>query len=133
MQVQLDRRLSGRRIYPAIDVTQTSTRKEELLLSEFELSRSWILRRILNQMGVVEGMEFLMERMEGTSSNEEFLKAMNGWCSGVDLAFFSCSVFYYSCKKLIWLSERSGNKVKTDIHPDYHPVIFLDSSCDFKI
>ncbi|MGB1893440.1 MAG: transcription termination factor Rho, partial [Candidatus Latescibacterota bacterium] len=77
MQVQLDRRLSGRRIYPAIDVTQTSTRKEELLLSEFELSRSWILRRILNQMGVVEGMEFLMERMEGTSSNEEFLKAMN--------------------------------------------------------
>ena len=70
-------RLSGRRIYPAIDVTQTSTRKEELLLSEFELSRSWILRRILNQMGVVEGMEFLMERMEGTSSNEEFLKAMN--------------------------------------------------------
>ena len=77
MQVQLDRRLSGRRIYPAIDVTQMSTRKEELLLSEFELSRSWILRRILNQMGVVEGMEFLMERMEGTSSNEEFLKAMN--------------------------------------------------------
>ena len=77
MQVQLDKRLSGRRLYPAIDVTQTSTRKEELLLSEFELSRSWILRRILNQMGVVEGMEFLRERMDGTASNEEFLKAMN--------------------------------------------------------
>jgi len=77
MQVQLDRRLSGRRLYTAIDVTQTSTRKEELLLSEFELSRSWILRRILNQMGVVEGMEFLRERMDGTASNEEFLKAMN--------------------------------------------------------
>ena len=52
-------------------------RKEELLLSEFELSRSWILRRILNQMGVSEGMEFLLERMQGTKSNEEFLKAMN--------------------------------------------------------
>jgi transcription termination factor Rho len=77
MQVQLDRRLSNRRVYPAVDVTATSTRKEELLLSEFELSRSWILRRILNQMGVIEGMEFLQERMRGTGSNEEFLKAMN--------------------------------------------------------
>ena len=77
MQVQLDRRLSNRRVYPAIDVTATSTRKEELLLTEFELNRSWVLRRILNQMGVVEGMEFLQERMQGTESNEEFFKAMN--------------------------------------------------------
>ena len=65
------------RVYPAVDVTATSTRKEELLLSEFELNRSWVLRRILNQMGVIEGMEFLQERMQGTESNEEFLKAMN--------------------------------------------------------
>ena len=77
MQVQLDRRLSNRRVYPAVDVTATSTRKEELLLTEFELNRSWVLRRILNQMGVIEGMEFLQERMRGTESNEEFLKAMN--------------------------------------------------------
>ena len=77
MQVTLDRKLSNRRTYPAIDVTATSTRKEELLLSELELGRSYILRRILNQMGVVEGMEFLTEKMQGTSSNEEFLKAMN--------------------------------------------------------
>ena len=77
MQVQLDRRLSNRRVYPAVDVTATSTRKEELLLTEFELNRSWVLRRILNQMGVIEGMEFLQERMQGTVSNEEFLKAMN--------------------------------------------------------
>ena len=77
MQVQLDRRLSNRRVYPAVDVTATSTRKEELLLSEFELNRSWVLRRILNQMGVIEGMEFLQERMRGSKSNEEFLKAMN--------------------------------------------------------
>ena len=77
MQVQLDRRLSNRRVYPAVDVTATSTRKEELLLTEFELNRSWVLRRILNQMGVIEGMEFLQERMQGTESNEEFLKAMN--------------------------------------------------------
>jgi len=77
MEVKLDRKLSNRRVFPAVDVTATSTRKEELLLTEFELSRSWILRRILNQMGVSEGMEFLLERMQGTKSNEEFLKAMN--------------------------------------------------------
>ena len=77
MQVTLDRRLSNRRTWPAIDSTLTSTRKEEYLLSEFELSRSHILRRILNQMGVIEGMEFLLERMGGSNSNEEFLKAMN--------------------------------------------------------
>ena len=77
MQVTLDRKLSNRRTYPAIDVTATSTRKEELLLGELELSRSYILRRILNQMGVVEGMEFLTEKMQGTASNEEFLRAMN--------------------------------------------------------
>jgi transcription termination factor Rho len=77
MEVKLDRRLSTRRVFPAIDVTATSTRKEELLLSEFELSRSYILRRILNQMGASEGMEFLLERMQGTKSNLEFLKSMN--------------------------------------------------------
>ena len=77
MQVNLDRKLSNRRVFPSIDVTATSTRKEELLLSEYERNRSWILRRILNQMGVTEGMEFLLERMQSTKSNEEFLKVMN--------------------------------------------------------
>ncbi len=77
MEIKLDRKLSNRRTYPAIDVTATSTRKEELLLSEFELNRSFVLRRILNQMGVIEGMEFLLERMQSTKTNEEFLKAMN--------------------------------------------------------
>ena len=77
MQTTLDRKLSNRRTYPAIDVTATSTRKEELLMSEFELNRSFVLRRILNQMGITEGMEFLLERMQSTKSNEEFLKVMN--------------------------------------------------------
>ncbi len=77
MEVKLDRKLSNRRTYPAIDVTSTSTRKEELLLSEFELTRSFVLRRILNQMGIIEGMEFLLERMQNSKTNEKFLKAMN--------------------------------------------------------
>ena len=77
MQVTLDRKLSNRRTFPAIDVTATSTRKEELLMTEYELNRSYVLRRILNQMGITEGMEFLLERMQSTKSNEEFLKVMN--------------------------------------------------------
>lgn len=77
MQVVLDRKLFNRRTFPAIDVTSTSTRKEELLLSEYELNRIWVLRRIINQMGVIEGMEFLLERMQSTATNEEFLKVMN--------------------------------------------------------
>ena len=77
MELKLDRRLSNRRIYPAIDVTLSGTRKEELLLDEKELNRVWILRRLLNQMPALEAMEFLKEKMAGTRSNEAFLDSMN--------------------------------------------------------
>jgi transcription termination factor Rho len=77
MELKLDRRLSNRRVFPAIDVTQSSTRKEELLLDEKELNRVWILRKLLNQMQTLEAMEFLQERMISTASNEDFMKAMN--------------------------------------------------------
>ncbi len=77
MELQLDRRLSDRRIYPAIDVTRSGTRKEELLLSDFELNRVWILRKFLAELTPVEAMEFLLDRMRGTKSNKEFLDAMN--------------------------------------------------------
>ena len=77
MELKLDRRLSNRRVFPAIDVTQSSTRKEELLLSEKELNRVWILRKLLNQMPVIEAMEFLQERMGHSKTNEEFLASMN--------------------------------------------------------
>ncbi len=77
MELKLDRRLSNRRIFPAIDVTQSSTRKEELLLEERELNRVWILRKILNQMPALEAMEFLIGRMSGTKGNEDFLNSMS--------------------------------------------------------
>ena len=77
MELKLDRKISNRRIFPAIDVTQSSTRKEELLLSEKELSRVWILRKVLNQMSPIEAMEFLLERMRGTKTNGEFIESMN--------------------------------------------------------
>jgi transcription termination factor Rho len=77
MELVLDRRLSDRRTFPAIDINKSSTRKEELLLTEFELNRVWVLRKFLAELSPVEAMEFLLQRMKGTKSNEEFLKVMN--------------------------------------------------------
>ena len=78
MELQLDRKISNRRIYPAIDVTASGTRREDLLLDKEELARVWILRKYMADMNPVEGMEFLLDKMKGTRNNEEFLISMNG-------------------------------------------------------
>jgi len=77
MELHLDRRLINRRIFPSIDVSQSGTRKEERLLHPDELQRVYLLRKYLNDLSVVEAMEFLLEKMKGTKSNAEFLMAMN--------------------------------------------------------
>jgi len=77
MELKLDRRLSNRRVFPAIDVSQSSTRKEELLLEEKTLNRVWILRKLLNQMPALEAMEFLTARISATKTNVEFLGSMS--------------------------------------------------------
>ncbi len=77
MELVLDRRLSDRRIFPSFDLIRSGTRKEELLLSKKELARLWILRKLLNEMTVIEAMEFLQERMKRTKTNEEFLNTMS--------------------------------------------------------
>jgi transcription termination factor Rho len=77
MELQLDRRLSDRRIFPAIDVNRSGTRKEELLLKDFEIKRLWILRKFLADLTSVEAMEFLLSRMQGTKTNKDFLESMN--------------------------------------------------------
>jgi len=77
MELHLDRRLVDRRVFPAIDIKRSGTRKEELLLDQEMLQRVWILRKLLNPMGVVESMEFLIEKMSRTNSNAEFLAIMN--------------------------------------------------------
>jgi transcription termination factor Rho len=78
MELQLDRKLSNRRIYPSIDVPASGTRREDLLMKEEELQRVWILRKFMSDMNSVEAMEFLQSRMKGTRNNEEFLISMNG-------------------------------------------------------
>ncbi len=76
MEIVLDRRLQDRRIFPAMDINRSGTRKEELLLSEEELSKIWILRRFLNEMNSVEAMEFLLDRIRKTKNNTKFLESM---------------------------------------------------------
>lgn len=78
MELQLDRRLSNKRIFPAVDIMASSTRRDDLLLGPDILQRMWILRRHLSDMNSVEAMEFLKDRMEKTRDNEEFLASMNG-------------------------------------------------------
>lgn len=78
MELQLDRKLANRRIYPAIDLTGSSTRREDLLLDRETLQRMWILRKHLADMNTEEAMNFLLQNMKGTRTNEEFIISMNG-------------------------------------------------------
>ena len=76
-EIVLERKLSDRRMFPAMDVNRSGTRKEELLLDEDELNRVWILRKLLSEFSPIEAMEFLLEKMRGTKANKEFLRLMN--------------------------------------------------------
>ena len=78
MELQLDRKLSNKRIYPAIDIVSSSTRRDDLLLDKDTLQRIWILRNHLSDMNPVEAMQFLKDKMKFTATNEEFLASMNG-------------------------------------------------------
>ncbi|WP_248723815.1 transcription termination factor Rho [Seonamhaeicola sp. ML3] len=78
MELQLDRKISNRRIFPAIDLTSSSTRRDDLLLDESTIQRMWVLRKYLADMNPVEAMEFTNERFKQTRNNEEFLISMNG-------------------------------------------------------
>jgi len=78
MELVLDRKLSNKRIYPAIDVVASGTRREDLLMSKEELQRIWILRKFMADMNANEAMELLLQKMKGTKNNEEFLISMNG-------------------------------------------------------
>jgi transcription termination factor Rho len=77
MELHLDRRLVDKRLFPAIDIFRSGTRREELLLTPTELNKMWVLRKVLGTMGVVEAMELLQEKIRETKSNEDFLRAMN--------------------------------------------------------
>jgi len=78
MELALDRKLANRRIYPAIDVLGSGTRREDLLMDKEEMQRVWILRKLMSDMNSQESMEFLLNRMKGTRDNAEFLISMNG-------------------------------------------------------
>ena len=77
MEIHLDRKLADRRIFPSIDINRSGTRKEELLLPPEDLNRIWILRKLLSPLNTVDAMEFLLDKLSGTSDNTEFLDSMN--------------------------------------------------------
>lgn len=76
-EIVLDRKLADKRVFPAIDVQKSGTRKEELLVSKDNLSKMWVLRRILNPMGTVDAVEFLIDKLKDTKSNDDFFQMMN--------------------------------------------------------
>jgi transcription termination factor Rho len=77
-EIILDRKLSDKRVYPAIDITKSGTRKDDLLVDKPTLSKMWVLRRIINPMGTLEAMEFLLDKMRTTKTNADFFNTMNG-------------------------------------------------------
>ena len=77
MEIHLDRKLMDKRVFPAIDIQKSGTRKEELLLPREDLNRVWVLRKVLNPLSAVEAMELLLSRLTKTKSNGEFLASMS--------------------------------------------------------
>jgi len=77
MEINLDRRLVDKRLFPAIDISRSGTRKEELLIEEVDLNRIWILRKVLSQLGEVEAMELLIEKMGKMKTNQDFRNSMS--------------------------------------------------------
>ena len=76
-EIILDRKLTDKRTWPSMDITRSGTRKEELLVDKGTLSKMWVLRRILNPMGVVDSMEFLLDKLKESKSNDDFFESMN--------------------------------------------------------
>jgi len=77
MELHLDRRIADRRVFPAFDLIRSGTRKEELLIPKTNLNKIWILRRLLQEMNPVEAMEFIVDKIRKTETNQAFLNSMN--------------------------------------------------------
>ena len=91
----MDRKLSDRRIYPSFDLIRSGTRKEELLLDKKVLARMWILRKLLNDMNVIEAMEFIQDRMRRTKTNDEFMETMSQYIVYYIIIFLMRIFFFY--------------------------------------
>ena len=77
MEIHLDRRIAEKRVYPAININRSSTRREELLTDSAELQKIWLLRKLLHPMDDLQAIEFLLDRLKATKTNAEFIKSMN--------------------------------------------------------
>jgi transcription termination factor Rho len=77
-EIHLDRKLMEKRVFPCLDINKSATRKEDLLLPKEFLNRIWILRKVLHPMNTLDAMEFLLDKVQGTKTNDEFVKGMSG-------------------------------------------------------
>jgi transcription termination factor Rho len=77
-EIHLDRKLMEKRIFPCMDINKSGTRKEDLLIEKADLNRLWILRKVLAPMNVVDSLEFLLDKLQATKTNKEFLNGMSG-------------------------------------------------------
>jgi len=77
-EIHLDRKLMEKRVFPCLDINKSATRKEELLLPKDVMNRLWILRKVLHPMNTIDAMEFLLDKVQGTKSNDDFIKGMSG-------------------------------------------------------
>jgi transcription termination factor Rho len=84
LEINLDRRISDRRLFPAINIKKSGTRKEELLLTEGEMQKIWVLRKVINPMDDIEIIELLVDKMKKSKNNEAFLRSMNTGSAGID-------------------------------------------------
>jgi transcription termination factor Rho len=82
LEIHLDRKLTDRRVFPSIDIQKSGTRKEELLIAKEDLSRVWVLRKVLTPLSPVEAMELLLSRMAKTKTNQDFLASMSNGAKG---------------------------------------------------
>jgi transcription termination factor Rho len=77
MEVHLDRRIAEKRVYPSIVINRSGTRREELLTDPVELQKIWLLRKLIHPMDVLQAIEFMIDKLKATKTNEEFIKSMN--------------------------------------------------------
>ena len=105
MELQLERKLADRRIYPAINITRSGTRREELLTKDDDLHKLWILRKLLAPMEPVEAMEFLMDRFKATRTNADFFNTMKQGCPTINLGHNYRRLF------LLWGPQRRGRLI----------------------
>lgn len=110
-EIILDRKLTDKRLFPTIDITRSGTRKEELLVDKATLSKMWVLRRVLMQMGMTDGMEFLLDKLRLSKDNQDFFNTMNSWRLNIFKSLRQGGIFFVLKKHTKYIDKISATFV----------------------